>query len=82
MFFYIKFKFGTIKIYSMYKFVTLHFCASIAHLGTRKGKKPIMDYPKMSPIEFIAHMYSRSITTKAFKERNYILAPGTELNIH
>lgn len=28
----------------------------------------------MCPIEFITHMYNSSITTKAFKERNYILA--------
>lgn len=35
----------------------------------------------MSPVEFITHMYNRSITTKAFKEQNYILAPGTEFNI-
>lgn len=67
----------------MYTFITLHFWASVAQFGTWKGQetKPWITL-KMSPIEFITHMYNRSITTKAFKERNYILAPGTELNIH
>lgn len=43
VFFYITF--GTIKIYSMYTFINQHFCASIAHLGTWRGKKPNLGLP-------------------------------------
>lgn len=65
----------------MYTFTTLRLCASVAPPGTWKGQEtqPWIAL-KMSPIEFITPMYNRSVTMKAFKERNYILAPGTELN--
>lgn len=66
----------------MYTFINKHFCASIAHLGTWRGKKPNLGLPQRLPLSLSHTMYSRSVTTKAFKERTYILAPGTELNIH
>lgn len=58
----------------MYTFVIQHLCASIAHLEGEKARNQTLDYINMSPWEFITHMYNSSITTKAFKERKYILA--------
>lgn len=83
-FFYIKFKFGTIRIYSMYTFITHISVLLLPSLEHGRARNQILDYPKMSPIEFITHMYNRSATIKAFKEKEKknILAPGTELNIH
>lgn len=67
----------------MYTFMAHISVLLLPSLEHGRARNQALDYPKMYPIEFITHMYSRSLTTKAFKrKKKNILAPGTELNIH
>lgn len=60
----------------------LHVCASAARLKTQERQEnKNLHCTRTSPTLFITNMYKKSVATKAFKEGNDVLAPGTELNL-